>query len=120
MGFQASGRYWAQPDEAVAVAHLGGHMGDLVATSLALSNASPNQAESLQEESAHIVRLQAPRACLLHPQPQFLHVGFGQHLLVQGALLNQPVEPGADLRVDHLVQARPHLGLVAVPDRLDE
>src|SRR5450759_2402955 len=78
--FVAAQHWRPQPDLAISVAHLGGHMGDHEAAGLAGTQPAAQQAEGLGEERLDVMWWEPPRPGLLHPQPELANVGIGQDL----------------------------------------
>ena len=77
-------------------------------------------AERLEEERADVVRLELAGLGPLHLVADLLDVGVRQDVGDERALVQRLRAAVADGRVDDLVEPRPHLGLVAVADRLDQ
>ena len=93
----------------------------LVPARLALPGRAAEPAECFVEERLDVVRLQAPRFGPLHLLADAVHAAgvhrvMGELLLLQQVLYPVPVEG----MVDRRVQSRAHLGLLAVPDRVDQ
>ena len=111
----------ADADQAVAVAHRGRDVGDLVAARLPLLGRAAQKPERLVEEGLDIVRLEAAGLGPLHVLADALDPA-GVHGVVGERPFFQQVSQLAAVErvIEHRLQAGPHFGLIAVPDRLDE
>ena len=111
----------ADADQAVAVAHRGRDVGDLVAARLALLGRAAQKPERLVEEGLDVVRLQAAGLGPLHVfadavDPAGVHGVVGERPFFQQV----PQLAAVERVFEHRRQAGAHLGLVAVADGLDE
>jgi hypothetical protein len=79
----------ARADQAVAVAHGSGHMGDLIAARLACLAESAQTLESLVEERLDVVRLEAPGIGALHLLTDALHAAHVHGVMRQSAFFEQ-------------------------------
>ena len=82
---------FADADEAVAVAHRGGDMADLIAAGLTLFGGAAEPLECLMEEGLDVVRLQAAGVGALHvfadaPDPARVHGVMGEDALIDQVL----------------------------------
>ena len=108
-------------DRAVlAGADLGGHVGDLVASLLALGDAAAEPGEGGLEGQLDVVRLQAAGAGLIHRCAQRAEVGVGEVIGSQCPLVEDLLEPVADAGVDDLMHLRLHVGPLAVVDGVQQ
>jgi len=111
----------ADAGEAVSVAHRGGHVTHLEATRLALADGPAELLERLEEEGLDVVGLQPARLRTLHVLAHARKPARVHRVAHERSLLEQIL----DLRsvngvCDRLREARAHLRLLAVPDRLDQ
>src|SRR5208282_2659735 len=104
-----------------AIADRGRDVGDLVAARFALLGRPAQKSERLVEERLDIVRLEAAGLGALHlfsdsPDPAGVHGVVGERPFFKQV----PQPPAVEREIEHHLQAGPHFGLIAVPDRLDE
>ncbi|KPH56581.1 hypothetical protein ADS77_21440, partial [Pseudoalteromonas porphyrae] len=108
-------------DHAIALADGGGHMAHLVAAWLPGPQLSTQNLEGLGEEGADEVRLQLAGLGLLHLLLHRIELVEPHMLLDQGIAADDLAQVvGIQGTLDHLLQARLHLGRFAVADRLHQ
>jgi hypothetical protein len=110
----------ARADQAVAVAHGSGHMGDLIAARLACLAESAQTLESLVEERLDVVRLEAPGIGALHLLTDALHAAHVHGVMRQSALFEQILEVARSSAWSRTGSRRRALRAFAIADRLDQ
>ena len=111
----------ADADQAVAVAHRGRDVGDLVAARLPLLGRPAQEPEGLVEEGLDVVRLKASGLGALHVLADAVDPAGVHGVVGERPFFQQVPELAAVERVfQDRRQAGTHIGLVAVPDGLDE
>jgi hypothetical protein len=108
-------------DEAVAVPDRSRHVRHLVPAWLALLHGAAEAPERLEEEGLDVVRLEPPGLGALHLLANAVHAARVHGVVGEGVLLDQILDVRAvEGVVHHLREARAHLGLLSVADRLDQ
>ncbi|GBD26511.1 hypothetical protein HRbin30_01843 [bacterium HR30] len=111
----------AGADEPVAVADRRRHVGYLVPSRLPLAHATAKPLERLEEERLDVVRLKPPCLSALHILPDAAEPLRIDDLVHKGALLHETLDPGhVHCFVDDAAQPRSNLGLLPVPDSLNQ
>ena len=112
---------FAEADEAVTVAHRGGHMAEFIASRFALLGRPPEPLERFEEEGFDVMGLQTPGIGALHVLADTLYPARVHGIVNQRALFKQPLKMAAVERgVEYRGQERLDLGALAVTDGLDQ